>query len=226
MKFDKTIRENLDGKYLIIYANQFQQGIEYAFRIQISQIQIRGILGADNIDTKVDFKELEKLSNHLRVISFAEKIDNIINVESIYSLINIEKIYFQQKQKFAVDILKFPKLVHLGSEYWKGLTNFGKSNSLNSLVIFKFPHGNLKQLSELKKLQILHIYSSKINRLDGIEKLPLEELFLSRNSYLEDINTIKELENLKELDIEKCKKITDYNFLDSLKDRVRTNIFK
>ena len=30
MLLDKTIRENLDGKYLIIYGESFREGIEYA----------------------------------------------------------------------------------------------------------------------------------------------------------------------------------------------------
>lgn len=42
----------------------------------------------------------------------------------------IEKLYFQQKQKFKIDISKFPKIEYLGSEYWKGLININKAHSL------------------------------------------------------------------------------------------------
>ena len=39
MSLDKNIRENIDGKYLTIYADDFLEGIEFARQIKISQIQ-------------------------------------------------------------------------------------------------------------------------------------------------------------------------------------------
>ena len=226
MSLDKTIRENLDGKYLIIHANQFNEGIGYAHQIQISQIQLRGDVENENADIKIDFKKLESLSDCLRVISFAGIVENIVNFESIYSLKNIEKIYFQHKQKFTVDISKFPKIIHLGSEYWKGLSNFNKAHSLISLVLFKLSDTNLKQLSDLQKLTVLHIYSSQIKTLEGIEKLPIEKLYLARNNYLEDIQAIKELRILKEISVEKCKKIVDFDFIENIKDKVKVEIIR
>ena len=41
MLLDKTIRENLDGKYLTIYGESFREGIEYAADIDIPQIQFQ-----------------------------------------------------------------------------------------------------------------------------------------------------------------------------------------
>ena len=41
MLLDKTIRENLDGKYLTIYGESFREGIEYAAEMDIPQIQLR-----------------------------------------------------------------------------------------------------------------------------------------------------------------------------------------
>lgn len=223
MSLDKTIRENLDGKYLTIYTDNFNESVEYALQMHVNQIHLIGISGVKNI---VDFKELKKISDTLQIISFIGGIENIINFESIYSLKNIQKIYFQQRQKFVIDISRFPEIMHLGSEYWKGLTNFNKAYSLKSMVLFKFTDMNLNQISGLQKLQILHIYSSKIQTLDGIETLPIEELSLVRNNYLEDIQAIKELKMLKELNIEKCKNIVDYNLVDSLNNKIRVNIIK
>ena len=56
MLLDKTIRENLDGKYLTIYGESFREGIEYAADIDIPQIQLRNNTKCNSID----FKELEK----------------------------------------------------------------------------------------------------------------------------------------------------------------------
>ena len=95
MLLDKTIRENLDGKYLIIYGESFREGIEYAAEVDIPQIQLRNNTKCNSID----FKELEKIPA-LKVISFVGNTTEIINLDSIYSLKDIQKIYFQQKQKF------------------------------------------------------------------------------------------------------------------------------
>ena len=102
MLLDKTIRENLDGKYLTIYGESFREGIEYAADIDIPQIQLRNNTKCNSID----FKELEKIPA-LKVISFVGNTTEIINLDSIYSLKDIQKIYFQQKQKFKIDISKF-----------------------------------------------------------------------------------------------------------------------
>lgn len=224
MPLDKKIRENLDGKYIIIHSNQLKEGVEYAKSIKISQIQLREGLGNLDKDTKVDFTELEKISDSLKIISL-DTLENVINFQSIYALKNLEKIYLD-KQKFQIDISKFPKIEHLGSEYWKGLLNIDKTNSLKSLVLLKFPRADLNELSKLKKLQRLHIYSSKIETLAGIERLPVKELSLARNSSLEDIQAIKELKSLQRLLIEKCKKITDYTFVDSLKEKIDVRVIK
>lgn len=224
MSLDKTIRENLNGKYLIIQSNDLEEGINYAVRMKVSQIQLRGILGRENSDIKIDFKVFEKISAQLKILSLST-IENAINTEGIYSLVNLEKLYLD-KQKFKIDISKFAKIEHLGSEYWNGLINLNNTHTLQSLVLTKLPNINLKELSELQKLQIVHIYSSKIETLAGIERLPIKELLLARNSMLEDIQAIKELKLLQKLLIEKCKKITDYTLLDSLKEKVDIRITK
>ena len=112
MLLDKTIRENLDGKYLTIYGESFREGIEYAAEMDIPQIQLRNNTKCNNID----FKELEKIPT-LKVISFVSNTTKIINLDSIYLLKDIQKIYFQQKQKFKIDISKFPNIRHIEAEH-------------------------------------------------------------------------------------------------------------
>ena len=221
MSLDKKIRENLDGKYLTIYSDSFKEGIEYASKLKINHVQIIWVS-----EKEVDFKEFEKVGDFLKIISFVSTVDHIKNLDSIYSLQRIKKLYFHQKQKFKIDISKFPEIEYLGSEYWKGLLNINKAHSLQGLLLLKFLNVNLNELSELKKLQKLHIYSSKIETLAGIEKLPLNSLSLVRNNALENIEAIKELKKLNDLLIEKCKKITDYTLLDSLKKKVDIRITK
>ena len=134
MSLDKTIRENLDGKYLTIHTEHFREGIEYAAKIRIQQILL---IGRQASDITVDFKEFDKLSKSLRVISFIQDIGNVLNFDSIYNLKEMRNICFQDKQKFTIDISRFTKLQHLGSDYWKGLVNLDKAYSLTSMVICK-----------------------------------------------------------------------------------------
>lgn len=210
MELDKTIRENLDGDYLTIHVENFKEGVEYAAQKKLQQIHL---IGGRAKNVIVDFKELNKLSETLQDISFIEDIGNVINFESIYNLKEMRKIYIHDKQKFTFDVSRFTKLQHLGGDYWNGLINLDKAYSLTSLVICKYPFPNLVQFSALRNLEILHIYGSKIQNLDGVEKLSIRELSLARNNKLDDIHKINEVSSLENLEIECCKKLLDFSFL-------------
>ena len=210
MELDKTIRENLDGDYLTIHVENFKEGVEYAAQKKLQQIHL---IGGRAKNVIVDFKELNKLSETLQDISFIQDIGNVINFESIYNLKEMRKVYFQDKQKFTFDISRFTKLQHLGSDYWNGLTNLDKAYSLNSLVICKYPFPDLLLLSALRNLEILHIYSSQIQSLNGVERLSIRELCLARNNKLEDIHQINEVSSLESLQIEGCRRLENFSVL-------------
>jgi hypothetical protein len=208
-----NVRKNLDGEYVTIHANQLSEGVEYAVKTGVTQVQIRGILGSNDVGMAIDFSEFEKLSERVKVISFTDKLDNVINIGSFYSLQKIEKIFFQKKQTFNIDISLFPALHYFGCEYWKGLTNISSARSLESLIIYKFNDSNLDVFAGLDKLETLHIYDSKVSSLLGIETLPIKELSLVKDNSLEEIDVINKISSLKKLHIEKCKNITDFSFL-------------
>ena len=210
MSLDKTIQENLEGNYLTIHVENFQEGVEYAAKIEIQQILLIGTLANE---TLVDFNAFNKLSKSLRIISFIQDIGNAINLESIYNLKELREITFQKKQKFELDISKFPKLEHFGGEYWKGLINLEKAYTLTSMVIRKYPYPDLENVSNLQKMERLHIYSSQIQSLDGVERLPIRELCLAKNNKLEDIHKINEVSSLESLQIEGCKRLENFTFL-------------
>lgn len=225
MSLKFKVRENLSGKYVFFHANELKEGVEYALKTKVPQIQIRGPLGMENQHVAVDFKELEKLAGQIEILSLPETFENVINLESIYSLVNLREIDFE-KQKYNIDVSKFAKLERLGVTYWKGLLHLEKAHSLKSLVLLKFPNSNLTTLSELGKLTTLHIYSSKIETLSGIEELPIKELTLARNNQLEDITAIEKLKLLKIIEIEKCKKITDFSFINSINNKADVRIIR
>ena len=60
MSLDKTIRENLEGNYLTIHVENFQEGVEYAAKIEIQQILLIGTLANE---TLVDFNAFIVESN-------------------------------------------------------------------------------------------------------------------------------------------------------------------
>ena len=210
MSLDKTIRENLEGNYLTIHVENFEEGVEYAAKIKIQQILLIGTLTNENF---IDFNAFNKLSKSLRIISFIQDIGNVINLESIYNLKELREITFQDKQKFELDISIFPKLEYFGGEYWKGLINIGKAYTLTSMVIRKYPYPDLENVSNLRNLEILHIYSSQIQSLNGVERLSIRELCLARNNKLEDIHQINEVSSLESLQIEGCKRLENFSVL-------------
>ena len=217
---DKLIHDNKDGKYLFVYSHEFKEAINFALENKLEQIQIRGVIGKENINTIADFSEIKKLSPYLKKLSFGDLVDNtIINFESIYSLLKLEKININCKQNFIIDVSLFSNLKNFGTEYWKGLKNMDKINSLESMVITKYPNENITEFIGLENLKIFHIYSSKIKTLEGINRLNnLEELVLAYNKKLENINDIKNLKRLKVLRIYKCKSILNLEFIKDLKN--------
>ena len=217
---DYTIRENSFGKYLTVFSHEFKPAIQFAFENKLEAIRICGVLGEENLNSIADFKEIEKLASYLKTLQFDGVVNNkILNFESVYTLNKIENILINTKQKFSIDVAMFKNLKHLGAEYWKGLINIDKIETIESMVIRKYPKENINELLKLKKLKILHIYSSKIKSLEGIEKISnLEEITLAYNRNLENIDDIKKLKLLKKLCIDKCNNIKEYEFIHKLEN--------
>ena len=217
---DYTIRENSFGKYLTVFSHEFKPAIQFAFENKLEAIRICGVLGEENLNSIADFKEIEKLASYLKTLQFDCVVNNkILNFESVYTLNKIENILINTKQKFLIDVAMFKNLKHLGAEYWKGLINIDKIETIESMVIRKYPKENINELLKLKKLKILHIYSSKIKSLEGIEKISnLEEITLAYNRNLENIDDIKKLKLLKKLCIDKCNNIKEYEFIHKLEN--------
>jgi len=215
---------NQHGAFIVVRADHFDEGIEYAHQNKVPQIQLKKATKDAPRDLQINFKKLEMLSAHLRVISLQDTLENVVNSESIYALVNLETMYASEKQKFTLDISNFANLQHFGGIYGKKLLNIDKAYSLKSTVLRSLPDTDMQRVSELKNLEILHVYSSKIQSLNGIQNLPIKRLSLARNSVLEDIDAIRCLNALELLNVEKCKKIMKHELLEELKGRVELSI--
>jgi len=225
MPLDKTIRKNEYGGFIEIYSNHFEEGIEFASQESLPEIHIKNALGDNCKNVEIDFEILGLLSNHLRVLAIQDTLNNVNHSEGIYSLTYLEEILIE-KQKFTLDISRFENLKHFGGTYWKGLVGIEKAYSLKSTVLIKLPDVDMKRVSALTGLESLHVYSSKIQSLDGIENLPIKRLNLARNNLLEDIDAIKNLKKLERLSVEKCKKIMDHELLEEMRKKTEVRTIK
>ena len=210
------IRENQHGKYIVIHTNDFEKGIQFAFKNTLEQIQLRGAYGSD-VQT-VDFKLFDTLSRQLKILSLGDLNNPATRIESLDAIYNLEilnNLYIQEKIGFPIDVSKFKNLQTLGVAWSGEIINPGKALNLEKLVISSgYSNNDLSDLQELQSLRKLHIYKSpKLQNLAGIKRLPnLQELKLAFNTGLKEISSISDAP-LKKLHVEKCKDITDLSFL-------------
>lgn len=232
LKFDHQIRQTIEGNSMIFFhANHFEEGVDFAAKNGIYEIQIRGQLGAEVLQKPLDFALLENLADHLQAISFQNETKDfeIINFESIYKLEKLKAIYISNKQKFSLDFSKFKQLEELGCIYWNGISNFYESKSLKSIVFAKqFPFEDLQLFEPLKTLETLHIYFSKMETLNGIEHIQnLKNIFFARCQHLTDISALGKCQKLETVVLEKLNNIEDLSVIDNLKSKaIKVNLIR
>ena len=222
IKFDRQIRETIDGNSRILcYANHFEEAVAFAAEHNIYEFQLRRKLGPEPLPKPLDFSLLEKLNSHLKVFSFQNEANDfeIVNLDIIYKLEHLKGIYIDKKQKFTLDFTKLAHLEELGCFYWKGLTNFNASKTLKTIVFTKqFPFEDLKVFEPLKSLEILHIYFSKLETLNGIENLEnLKDIRFARCRNLTDISALGKSKSIKTISLESIQNIANLSVLEELK---------
>ncbi|WP_452229606.1 hypothetical protein [Lacinutrix sp. MEBiC02404] len=205
------IRENRKSEYVII-DHEFESGINFVLKNNCPGVQLRSFIGVDELD----LKSIEKLKNILVYLSISN-IKKAINAESIYSLDLLKDLVISENVNFELDIKKIINLESLGAVYSKKIINYNENSNLNSLVFSaKYPFENFKEFSSLKKLEVLHLYKSKIVNVDFIENiLQLKSLKLAFNPKLNNISSLNKSKSIKILEIEKCKSITDFSSLEN-----------
>jgi len=101
--------------------------------------------------------------------------------------------------------------------YNKKIENIFDCVNLKRLVIHHYKKKNTDEFTKLKKLQILGIWSSPIQNIDGLKELKeIEQLKLRYLIKLESIDGIKNNYSIKELWIQNCKKVNDWEVLGTL----------
>ncbi|KPB05721.1 leucine-rich repeat domain-containing protein [Bacillus sp. CHD6a] len=144
----------------------------------------------------------------LRGIEIYFSFSTLIDLTPLYSLENLEFLGIDDFAKGEIDFAKLTKLKTCLISWSSKYKNFNNQTELKHLVINKYPYENLKEISEMMKLEYLDITSSKLLTLDGIEALEtLNVLKLYRCSNLRRLTGIEYLPNLKELEVDTCNKL-------------------
>jgi Leucine-rich repeat (LRR) protein len=119
--------------------------------------------------------------------------------------------------KSLIDLRNQINLENLILQWQTNTVGFEKCKKLKNLVIWDFKEKNLLKIKGATNLEILHIKTSSIKSLEGIENLAnLKKLCLGNCRRLKSIKAINGLKNLEEIDLDSCSNIQDYASLTQL----------
>lgn len=182
---------------------------------------------------------LDKFLN-VKSLSIGKHKDDL-DMTSINRLIHLERISFSKEFKYPPDLDLLPKLTsiyctHLNKK-WDILFSL---KGLTDLTLFKYKTKDLARIGEFSLLNELRLISCNTSSFIGIEKLTnlkvlkctyfrnvsqieslpnsIEELEIANFPHLESIDFVKDLVQLKRLDIENCKIIESLKPVAELKD--------
>jgi len=199
---------------LCINSNRIDDCINYLKNNNLKNISINPFIEyyADNVDF------LSKLLDYVEGITIlAKKYD--------YSIINrlhkLKKLGFADNKIDTIDLTNFPDLESLACEFSPRLIGLDSCKKLKSIVItgYKSKSKDLTNLAEFEQLTELYLFQTDIVSLKGIERFKnLQKLQILSATKLESIVDLKYLPNcLVEIEIEKCKKINDFESLGHLR---------
>ena len=200
-------------KVFVFDSDRIREGIEYIRQHDLRTIEINSFLGYK----KKDINFLSEIADFLEGIIVPEDFADISILNSLHKL---KTLGFSDNKKDVIDLSNFPELSTLACDYSKRLVSLETCEELKSLTLsgFNTKAKDLSALPKLSSLKELNLFLTNIESLDGIEKYKtLEKLSLFRASKLERIGKLQEInKSLMEIDIEACKRISDYPALGNL----------
>lgn len=202
------------SKKLIIESSKLDACIKYVLDGNIKSITINCSQGYE----LPDIHFLNKISNVLEGLHLPEtKFDNrVVNI-----LHKLKFLGFADNKKDIIDLSNFPNLESLACDYssrLKGLNTCGNLVDL-TLTNYKSKNKDLLEMTSFPHLRDFFLFKTDITTLQGIERfINLRKLEIFSASRLDTIAPLQALSNsLQEIQIEKCKKIKDYEILGNVK---------
>ncbi len=204
-----------DGKYSFLFDNSKSElCIDYIKTNNIKRVMLNPFHGF----TAYDLKSIIPLTGLVEeLIIGSEK----INYSGLGEFHNLKLLAVPDNKKEIVDLKNFPKLLILNCSITDRIIGFENCIMLNKLTItdYKSKAKDLSNLLPLNNLEHLSFIKTDITSMQGIEFFSnLKKLEIFRASKLESIEALQALSNrLEEVQIEQCKKITDYETLRNVK---------
>jgi hypothetical protein len=194
---------------LIIDSSRLDECIRFVLEGHIKYISINSYKGY--ADDNIVF--LNRLAGVLEGLHLPESKFDISIVNSLHKL---QFLGIADNGIDTVELSNFPDLKDLACEHSSRLRGLGSCTKLQSLTLTNYKPSNkdLTMLPKLEMLQELSLFVTNITTLGGIEKYRnLEKLSLFRAVKLETIEALNYDDQLKDLEIENCKYIRDYEVL-------------
>jgi len=209
-----NIEKGLYGKKMVVCDAFTEDMASYCAKNKIAGLELNWAKGFKGDD-------LSFLKNLHFLKSFTICDYNIKDISPIHHLENLRQLDISTYCKTPLDFAAFDRLEEL-SLFWRpGIKSLSKCNNLRRLFLYKY-NPPTKDLSEIAKLTNLRALSLKIPTIFSIGDVAamekLESLGIYGATKLTDIAGLGKLKNLKELNIDCCKKINDFDTIMNLQD--------
>lgn len=166
------------------------------------------------------FDHLDRLNtlDFLKNYTFLQKLDIDCIYDHDYSFLTELRhlkhlsIGVSIKQSNKIDLSNQQELETLGINWRKKITGLENCTKLSLLTLADFKEKDLQKIESLKSLVELRIKTATIDSLCGFDKLTnLQELSIGNCKKLQSIRAINHLPALKELYLDACPNINDYD---------------
>ncbi|MEW4925442.1 hypothetical protein [Algibacter sp. 2305UL17-15] len=211
------IYKDLDYEYLRIDSSRLDDYISYINKNKIKNLDINSVSGYYLKD--VNFLEF---CPSIEVISIT---DRDIDIDGIKHLKNLRVLISNSNPKSEFDLSFFTSLKSLSIDWNRKWLNISKCLHLKSLRLWNYDQDNLIYFQKLKKLETLSLSDSSISSLYGIENLKMLSKFEGYHlRKLIQISIDGEIINLREMHLEYCRKIENFQDISKIKGLMKLSL--
>jgi Leucine-rich repeat (LRR) protein len=137
-----------------------------------------------------------------------------LNLDGLEYLPDLEKIFVAENNSEPIDFSNLPKLVEAEFVWTKKRQSIVNCSMLKKLKLYGFKNKDLSDFNKLKNLEYLALVTTRVEIMNGLEKLPLLKTFeMHYNSKITELTTIDNCVNLKEITITHCSKLKNLAIL-------------